>query len=356
MTRTVTAVDELFADLDDAARLALDVALGTAAALGDSQCGTEYLLFGIFATARGEMAEVGELFVLDELRIERAIQKLRDGNFNGAEYDGDPPLSRRARVAARTKRFDGTGPTGVFEMLSGALEDDTSGACTALRELGVRPEEVRRLAAYGTRHLSKDEAALLLEMLDRRAVGRHRAWWGPMPDSRIVPLRAGRWEILEVGRSASAVAHIDGLAVTCDGFGLSLRVESLRPWVLPPTFEPPEILVPGGSPLHRVGPEMFRIELTFADGERVTNRVPVGRWRDEQPPTPVLVPLSSRTEITRNNDRRRTEHRVITTQWWVWPLPAQGTVEVRVDWPAEVLSGIAAFDARPLLETASTLR
>jgi hypothetical protein len=40
----------------------------------------------------------------------------------------------------------------------------------------------------------------------------------------------------------------------------------------------------------------------------------------------------------------------------VWPLPAPGTVEVRVDWPAEVLSGIAAFDARPLLETASTLR
>ena len=75
--RTVTAVDELFVDLDDSARIALDVALGTAAALGDRQCGTEYLLLGIFATAKGEMAEVGELFVLDELRIERAIQKLR---------------------------------------------------------------------------------------------------------------------------------------------------------------------------------------------------------------------------------------------------------------------------------------
>ena len=113
---------------------------------------------------------------------------------------------------------------------------------------------------------------------------------------------------------------------------------------------------PGGSPLHRVGPEMFRVELTFADGERVTNRVPVSRWRNEQPPTPVLVPLSSRTELTKNNDRRRTEHRVSTTQWWVWPLPAPGTVEVRVDWPAEVLSGTATFDAGSLLETASTLR
>ena len=349
-------MDDLFADLDDPARIAIDVALGTAAALGDHQCGTEYLLLGIFATARGEMAEVGELFVLDELRIERAIQKLREGNFNGAEYDGDPPLTPRARHAARTKRFDGTGPTGVFELLSGALDDDNSGACQVLRELGVRPEEVRRLAAYGTRHLTREEAATLLEMLDRRAADRHRPWWGPMPSSRIVPLRAGRWEILEVGRSASAMAHIDGLAVSSDGFGFSLRVESLRPWVLPPAFEPPEILVPGGRTHHRIGPEMFRVELVFADGERVNNRQPVNRWRDERPEGPVLVPLSSRTEITRNNDRRRTEHRVVTTQWWVWPLPAPGTIEVRVDWPAEVLTGLAGFDARPLLDTATALR
>jgi hypothetical protein len=349
-------VDDLFADLDEPARIAIDVALGTAAALGDHECGTEYLLLGIFATARGEMSEVGELFVLDELRIERAIQKLREGNFNGAEYDGDPPLTTRARRAARTKRFDGSGPTGVFELLSGALDDDVSGACQVLRELGVRPEEVRRLAAYGTRHLTREEAASLLEMLDRRATDRHRPWWGPMPASRIVPLRAGRWEILEVGRSASAMAHIDGLAVTSDGFGFSLRVESLRAWVLPPAFEPSEILVPGGRSHHRMGPEMFRIELVFADGERVNNRQPAHRWRDERPDGPVLVPLSSRAEITRNNDRRRTEHRVVTTQWWVWPLPAPGTIEVRVDWPAEVLSGTAGFDARPLLDMATAMR
>jgi hypothetical protein len=352
----VTVVDDLFADLDDAARLALDVALGTAAALGDQQCGTEYLLLGIFATAKGEMAEVGELFVLDELRIERAIQKIRDGHYSGAEYDGDPPLSFRARAAARTRRHDGTGPTGVFELLSGALTDDLSGACQVLRDLGVRPEEVRRLAAYGTRHLTKEEAAVLLEMLDRRNTDRHRPWWGPAPDARIVPVRLGGGQPLEVARSVSAVATVDALLTSGEGFSLSLRVESLRPWVLPPALEPPEILLPGRPPTHRVGPDMLRFELVFADGDRVSNLQPVERWRTERPTSAQLVPLSTRNEITRNNDRRRVEHRVITTQWWVWPLPAPGTIEVRLEWPAEVLSGLASFDARSLVDAASRLR
>jgi hypothetical protein len=340
--------------MDDAARVALDVALGTAAALGDNRCGTEYVLFGVCATAKGEMAEVRQLFVLDELRIERAIHKLRDGNFNGAEYDGDPPLSRRAQVAAGTKRFDGSGPTGVFELLAGVLEDEHSGACAVLRELGVRPEDVRRLAAYGTRHLSRDEAATLIDMLDRRNNDRHRPWWGPAASARPVPLGAGRWQTLELARSETAVAILDGVVVARDGFGVSIRLESLRPWILPPRFEASEILVPGGVPAHSVGPELFRLEFLFADGERVTNRYPVARWREERPPTPVLIPLSSRTETTRNNDRRRAEHRVVTTQWWIWPLPAPGTIEVRVDWPAEVLSGIAAFDGRPLVHSAAS--
>ncbi|HEV8299080.1 MAG TPA: Clp protease N-terminal domain-containing protein [Acidimicrobiales bacterium] len=349
-------MDDVFADLDDAARLALDVALGTAAALGDRECGTEYLLLGIFATARAEMAEVGELFVLDELRIERAIQKIRDGNFSGAEYDGDPPLSVRARAAARTRRHDGTGPTGVFELLAGVLADEASGACSVLRELGVRPEEVRRLAAYGTRHLTKEEAAVLLEMLDRRSAERHRPWWGPAPEARVVPVRIAGGHELEVARSVSAVATIDDLVTSGEGFSLSLRIESLRPWVLPPALEPPEILVPGRPPTHRVGPDMLRFEIVFADGDRVSNLQPVERWRIERPTSPTLVPLSSRTEITRTNDRRRVEHRVIVTQWWVWPLPAAGTIEVRLDWPAEVLSGLVSFDGRPLLDTASRLR
>ena len=347
-------MDDVFADLDDAARLALDVALGTAAALGDHLCGTEYILLGIFATARGEMAEVGELFVLDELRIERAIHKIREGHFSG-EYDGDPPLSPRARAAARTRRHDGSGPTGVFELLAGILADDRSGACEVLRELGVRPEEVRRLAAYGTRHLTKEEAAALLELLDRRRADRHRPWWGPAPDKPLRDVRIDGRASIEVARSVSAIATMDNLQVSDGGFTFRLRIESLRPWVLPPTLEPPEILVPGRAPSHRVGPDVLRLELVFADGERVNNLVPVERWRMERPAFPILLPLSTRTEVTRANDRRRVEHRIVTTEWWVWPLPAPGTVEVRLDWPAEVLSGLVSFDGRPMVAAANGL-
>jgi hypothetical protein len=353
----VPGVDDLFADLDDAARLALDVALGTAAALGDHQCGTEYLLLGLFATARDEMAEVGELFVLDELRIERAIQKTRDGHFCGAEYDGDPPLSARAIAAARTRRHDGTGPTGTFELLAGALADDDSGACQVLRELCVRPEEVRRLAAYGTRHLTKEEAAVLLELLDRRRTDRHRPWWGPLePEDGALGLHFGDHDSLEIARSKSAIATLERLAVTPDGFRVSLRVESLRPWVLPPELEPPEILVPGGPPTHRVGPEMLRFEFVFADGETVSNLQPVERWRTTRPTAPVLVPLATLSEHHRENDRRSVERRTIVMDWWVWPLPVEGTIEVRLDWPAEVLNGLVAFDGRPLVSAANQLR
>jgi len=62
--------------LDDHARLALDVAKHAALANGDSQCGTEYLLYGLVATARGELTELIELFALNTLRIDRAIERL----------------------------------------------------------------------------------------------------------------------------------------------------------------------------------------------------------------------------------------------------------------------------------------
>jgi hypothetical protein len=174
-----------------------------------------------------------------------------------------------------------------------------------------------------------------------------------MPDAESTPFRLDGRPSIEIARSVSAVATVDEFQVADGGFSFRLRVESLRPWVLPPALEPPEILIPGSAPAHRVGPDMLRLELVFADGERVDNLTPVERWRAERPGGPILLPLSTHTELTRTNDRRRVEHRVITTDWWVWPLPAPGTIELRLDWPAEVLSGLASFDGRPMHDLAN---
>jgi len=56
----------LFLDAD--ALHTLDVALGTAVAMGDEHCGTEHLLCGIITTSSGETTELVELFVLDTFR------------------------------------------------------------------------------------------------------------------------------------------------------------------------------------------------------------------------------------------------------------------------------------------------
>ncbi|MEO5839275.1 MAG: Clp protease N-terminal domain-containing protein [Acidimicrobiales bacterium] len=350
-------MDEPYDDLDDTARRALEVALAAAAAIGDQQCGTEYLLYGLFAGVRGDMAEIAELFVLDALRVERAIQKIREPfTYTSNDYDGDPQLTARALAALHTSRHDGSGPTGVFEILYGVLSDPRSGACAVLRELGVRPEEVHRLAAYGRRHLSKDEAALLLQALDRRDLDRHRPWWGPLPDATLTPCSFGAAASVEVARSVTAVASVADLAANQHGFVITLKVESSRPWVLPPVVDPPEILVPGFAATRRHGPEILRFELVFADGSKVSNMNPIDRWRSERPNGPALVPLSTHWETSRPNDRRGCEHRRVLAQWWIWPLPVPGTVEVRVDWPAEVLSGLAPFDARPLVKAASALQ
>jgi hypothetical protein len=128
-----------------------------------------------------------------------------------------------------------------------------------------------------------------------------------------------------------------------------LVVESSRPWVLPPIIDPPEILVPGSMARRRLGPEMLRFELVFADGARVSNTSPIERWRPETPAGPSLTLLDTRMETYSPNDRRAYEQRRVMARWWVSPLPVPGTIEVRVDWPAEVLSGVVAFDARPML-------
>ncbi len=338
-------------NLDDAAQSALTVALETAGAIGDDQCGTEYLLYGIMATATGDTAELADLFALDALRIERGIHVLRAHRFS-LEHDGvgPTPLTDRANRALRTPRADDAeGSTGVFEILHGLLEDESSGACQVLRELGVRPTEMRRLVAYGTRHMTKEELDELLETLDRRTAD-HRPWWGPRPGETLETLNfPDQGGAVQLAASESAVARLPTVAVTPEGFGLTVTIESLRPWLLPPVLQPVEVLVPGQAPELVDGPELFSLELHFSDGTFVSNRSIWPRWTQDRPDRPVLVSVGTRTEIVDMNDRRRSEHRLVTSDWWVWPLPPEGPIELRVSWSAESLFGSASFDGRPML-------
>jgi hypothetical protein len=144
------------------------------------------------------------------------------------------------------------------------------------------------------------------------------------------------------------VSYVHDLASDGEGFTIGLTVESLRPWILPPALEPPEILVPGAAARRRVGPELLRFQLIFADGHRVSNMTAIERWRPERPQGPAPLPLETRKETVKPHDRRTNEFCRVQARWWVWPLPAPGTIEVRVVWPAEVMSGLVAFDARPL--------
>ncbi len=329
------------------------VALESAAAIGDDECGTEYLLLGVMTAARGDVAELAELFALDPMRVERGIHNMRAHRFS-LEHDGPgyPPLSPRARRTLITRRPDGSGPTGPFELLHGMLGDDASGACQVLRELGVRPAEMRRLVAYGTRHLSKDQLDELLDSLDRRSE-LHRPWWGPAPSERLVTLAfGGNDDPLEIAQSNSAAVSIRSLAVAAQGFGFTMVLDSLRPWLLPPVLRPAEVLVPGQQPTVEVGPDTCSVELIFADGSSVANTTPHERWDNVEPKERILVPIGMRSETVSMNDRRSAEQALVTSDWWVWPLPPSGPVEARVEWSSELVQGSAKFDADPVLYTA----
>lgn len=327
--------------LDDHARLALEVALHAAQANGDSRCGTEYLLYGLVATARGDLVELIELFALNTLRVDRAIERMLEQRLV-TEIDSPraPELTERARTALLTPRLDGQGPTGPFELLHGLLLDDTSGACDVLRDLGVNPDEARRLVSYGIRHLTREEIDDLLSTLDRRG-GSHRSWWGPNPTGRISSMSTP----LHVGSSDSA--RVDLTALGSDGFGLGLTVtiRSLRTWVLPPVFAPEEALIPGHGARYNDGPDFLLLQILLPDGTILDNRSIDERYTNDQPAGPRLIRLGQRDEHINLNDRRQHDQHVITGDWWLWPQPMPGRLEVRVDWPAESLSGSASFDS-----------
>ncbi len=342
--------------LDAGARLALDVALGTAGAMGDERCGTEYLLFGLAATANGEMAELMELFALDNQRVERAINSMRDDRRVVERDDiNDPPLSIRAQIAIHANSKAGGERRSPFDLLVGVLHDPRSGAATVLRHLGVRVDEVRRMAQLGAARLGRKEVDDLIAALDRRTE-RHLSWWGPAADGPVarVPLPNGR--ALVVARSDTAVASLEGVVAGPDGFGLTVALASCDNWLLPPSWEPPESLVPGFGVQHRLEPDVVTVDIRYADGSLLSNRSPEPRWRSDAPSLGTLVKLGTRSLVDDRNDRRVAAHRSETSEWWAWPLPPDGPVTVLLEWRAEALRGSVALDASDIVERASSLR
>lgn len=338
--------------LDDHAALALQVARHAALANGDERCGTEYLLYGIVATARDEISELVELFALNTLRIDRAIEQMMEARGVEPSAAIEPHLTERADLALCTPRIDGNGPTGLFELLHGMLLDENSGACQVLRQLGVQPHEARRLVSYGLRHLSRDQIDDLLTTLDRRGGG-HRAWWGPDPQRRLEAVRTPGVVPISVASSESAQIELTAFGSDHFGFGFTMTIRSLRDWVLPPVFSPEEALVPGQGAQYKPGPDFMLISLKMPDDAMVDNRKIVNRFDLAQPAEPRLLCLGQRDEQISLNDRRLSRQHVITSDWWVWPQTDHGMIELSVDWPAEAVHGVANFDARIVRAAAS---
>ena len=342
--------------LDAGARLALDVALGTAGAMGDEQCGTEYLLFGLVATAQRELAELMELFALDTLRVERAIGMIRGDRRIVEDVPlHDPPLTPRAQIAIDAPSLSGGDRRTAFDLLVAILHDPRSGAATALRRLGVKVGEVRRLAELGAAGLARDEVEDLISALDRRT-DRHLSWWGPTADGPVARVDLPNNRPVVVARSETAVASLEGLVAGPDGFGFTIRLVSCDDWMLPPTWEPAESLLPGLGATHRLDPDVVTIDLRFADGSLLSNRVPDARFRSDPPTQGTLVKLGTRSVVDDRNDRRAAARRSETCEWWAWPLPPPGDVTLLVEWRSEALRGTITLAAADITSRAVALR
>lgn len=341
--------------LDAGARMSLDVAIGTAAAMGDERCGTEHLLFGVIATSRGDMAQLAQVFALDPLRIERSIHNLRGHHCTDANRDaGDPQLSDRARAALEGPALSGFERRSSFDLLVGMLSDSRSGAATVLRHLGVRMSEIRRLAELGAARLGRSEVRDLMAALDRRD-GHQEPWWGPVVDAPVtrIPLPNGR--PVEISRSHSTIATLDGLVTGPEGFGFTLSFTSRRSWVLPPVWEAREELVPGVGSSHRLEPDVVLVQVHFPDGSSISNRQPTSRWSPERPRA-ALVRLGQRSLMEQRNDRRIPERRHESCEWWVWPVPESGDLVLDLAWPAEAVRGSIRIDGTELARNAADLR
>ncbi len=342
--------------LDAGARMALDVALGTASAMGDERCGTEYLLFGAVATASGDMAELCELFALDTARLERAIVAIRGHRFEpSGEGHVDPPMSPRAELALHGKSLSGDERRSSFDLVLGCLADPRSGAATVLRHLGVRLGEIRRLVELGAARLDRDEVENLISALDRRG-GAHHSWWGPEADAGVARVGLPNQRRQLIARSQTAELTLDAVVAGPDGFGLTVTVTSLGDWVLPPVWESIEYLSPGVGAEHRLAPDVITLDLRYPDGTHLSNRAGNHRWRGDMPTPGALVRLGTRRTVEDRNDRRRPVRHTETTEWWAWPLPIEGDIELVVRWPAEAVDGSVVIDGGAIAARAASLR
>lgn len=337
-------------ELEAGARLALDVAKGMATAMGDQRCGTEHLLFGIVATSSPEMVNLTDLFALDKSRVERAVSELRDQWCAPTDRPiPDPPLSTRAELALYVRPAVGD-DLSPFDVLLGCLADPRSGASSVLRHLGVRPGEVRRLAELGAARLSSEEVERLVGSLDRRT-SRHYGWWGPVAGAdadnlATVDLPQGPSVVLAA--SKTAVLTLDRVVAGDDGFGVTFMITSTDAWLLPPRWEPGEELIPGFGAHREISPDVVTIDMTFSDGTTLSNRAPEPRFRRDVPRRGSLTLLRTRRVIDNDCDRRVPEQRSDSADWWVWPLPPEGTVSIATNWASESLGGTLEIDAASL--------
>jgi hypothetical protein len=113
---------------------------------------------------------------------------------------------------------------------------------------------------------------------------------------------------------------------------------------IPQSLLGPEVAMPHGTP--QVLPaQALRLTVRYADGREATNfTIPDARshWKMGQPPA-ALTWRGTRTFVG-----------AAKLEWWLWPLPSSGDLEITCEWP---ILGIAATTNRidgDLLRDAAT--
>jgi hypothetical protein len=161
-----------------------------------------------------------------------------------------------------------------------------------------------------------------------RGPGRHGppvgrpAWLGPPEDSFgvLVPLH------LVLVRTADLAVAIPGATAYRTGFGFELAIRRAA-------AEDDAFAL--DRTLHWLGregvppPEVLRVGVQFADGQRATSLdtwwdyFDPQSWTQGPPSGPVLVPSGGAGG-----------ERVRSQSYWVWPLPPAGPLAFVVEWPA----------------------